>query len=47
MSKDQDNLKNAQLEAESLNKELQHLDTAVLGNVLPCTFLCFFIVCLV
>ena len=41
MSKDQDNLKNAQLEAENLNKELQQLDTSVLGNVYLTLFSAF------
>ena len=41
MSKDQDNLKNAQLEAENLNKELQQLDTSILGNVYLALFSAF------
>ena len=33
ITKDKDNLKNSQLEAEKLNNEFQQLDTSVLGNV--------------
>ena len=33
ITKDKDNLKNAQLEAEKLNNEFQQLDASVLGNV--------------
>ena len=33
ITKDKDNLKNAQLEAEKLNNKFQQLDASVLGNV--------------
>ena len=33
ITKDKDNLKNVQLDAEKLNNEFQQLDTIVLGNV--------------
>ena len=42
ITKDKDNLKNAQLEAEKLNKEFQQRDASVLGNVnLTCLLLSF------
>ena len=41
ISKDKDNLKNAQLETEKLSNEFQQLDASVLGNVYLASFSAF------
>ena len=42
ITKDRDNIKNAQLEAENLRNEFQQLDSSVLGNV-HLNLLCVFV----